>query len=123
MRTAAATPAIEIALAWILATSPEPELRRGAEAVALAERAVAGTGRRDARALDTLAAAYAAAGRFAEARAAAAEALSRSRAAGDERHAPDIAARLALYERGESFLVAGRAQDGEAGAGREPAAP
>lgn len=53
--------------AWALATSPEPSLRDGNEAITLAVRAVQLTGRKDASCLDTLAAAYAEAGRFADA--------------------------------------------------------
>jgi len=51
-------------LAWILATAPDAAIRRPAEAVQLAERAAALTNRADLRALDTLAAAHAAAGDF-----------------------------------------------------------
>lgn len=51
-------------LAWILATTPEETLRDGNQAVSLAERAVDLTDRREAEALDVLAAAYAAAGLF-----------------------------------------------------------
>jgi tetratricopeptide (TPR) repeat protein len=50
--------------AWLLATSPEPALRRGAEAVQWAERAVRLTGAEEPEILATLAAAYAEAGRF-----------------------------------------------------------
>ncbi len=53
--------------AWVLATAPDPSARNGSEAVTLAVRAVQLTGRKDARCLDTLAAAYAEAGRFADA--------------------------------------------------------
>jgi tetratricopeptide (TPR) repeat protein len=59
------------ALSWILATSPAPEFRNGAEAVRMAERACDLTARKDPRKLKTLAAAYAEAGRFPEAAAAA----------------------------------------------------
>jgi tetratricopeptide (TPR) repeat protein len=52
--------------AWILATEPEP-LGRPSDAVALAERAAAHTSRLTPSMLETLAAAYAADGRFAEA--------------------------------------------------------
>jgi tetratricopeptide (TPR) repeat protein len=62
-------------LAWLLATSPESTQRRGAEAVTLAEKAVAATRRTDATTLDTLAAAYAEVGRFDDARQAIAEAI------------------------------------------------
>ncbi len=54
-------------LACLLATAKEPELRNGAEAVALAERACALTEYRETVLVSTLAAAYAEAGRFEEA--------------------------------------------------------
>ncbi len=59
------------ALAWILSTDPHPELRNGGEAVPLAEKACQLTGRQQPALLVTLAAAYAEAGRFDEAVAAA----------------------------------------------------
>ncbi|MGD9901986.1 MAG: tetratricopeptide repeat protein [Vicinamibacterales bacterium] len=86
--------------AWVLATAADPGARAPADAVALAERAAGLTGRRDARALDVLGVALASAGRFAEAVAAAREALTLA--------APPlstaVAARLALYERGEAYV-------------------
>ncbi|HWX18489.1 MAG TPA: fused MFS/spermidine synthase [Candidatus Binatia bacterium] len=51
-------------LACLLATSPDPELRNGPEAVALAEKACALTQYQNTSAVSTLAAAYAEAGRF-----------------------------------------------------------
>ena len=54
-------------LAWILATQPDPGVRNGVEAVDLAERACGLTDNQQAIFLGTLAAAYAEAGRFAEA--------------------------------------------------------
>jgi tetratricopeptide (TPR) repeat protein len=51
-------------LAWLLATAPDAALRDAERAMRFAERAADLTGRRDASALDVLAAAYAAAGRF-----------------------------------------------------------
>ncbi|MGA2243313.1 MAG: tetratricopeptide repeat protein, partial [Verrucomicrobiota bacterium] len=54
-------------LAWALATSPDDELRNGAEAVRLAERACELTQNREPLFLGTLAAAYAESGRFPEA--------------------------------------------------------
>ncbi len=53
--------------ARVLATCPEASIRNGSEAVALAVRAVQLSGGKDPAILDTLAAAYAEAGRFAEA--------------------------------------------------------
>ncbi len=94
-------------LAWFLATSPADGVRNGPEAVAIAQRVVEATARRDARALDTLGASYAEAGRFAEAKAAAAEALAVARAAADTALASEIDGRLAGYARGEAFRAAG----------------
>jgi tetratricopeptide (TPR) repeat protein len=54
-------------LAWILATSPDPQIRKSSEAIALAERACQVTGYKKPAVLETLAAAYAEAGRFDEA--------------------------------------------------------
>jgi hypothetical protein len=54
-------------LAWQLATSPDPNIREGGEAVSLAERACELTGYREMVMVGTLAAAYAEAGRFDEA--------------------------------------------------------
>ena len=54
-------------LAWMLATSPDDELRNGAEAVRLAERACELTHHGEPLFIGTLAAAYAEAGRFPEA--------------------------------------------------------
>ncbi len=51
-------------LAWLLATAPDAALRDADEAIRLAECAADLTGRRDASAMDVLAAAYAAAGHF-----------------------------------------------------------
>ncbi len=82
-------------LALLLATAPDPACRNGAEAVRLAERACALTGRRNPHALDTLAAAYAEAGRFDQAVAAAKAAA----ALADASLADQIHARLQLYQR------------------------
>jgi tetratricopeptide (TPR) repeat protein len=90
-------------LAWLLATAPEPELRDGAEAVRLAGGAVDATGGRLPEALDVLAAAYAEAGRFAEAVTTARRARDLAGAAGAGALATAIAARLALYENSEPY--------------------
>jgi tetratricopeptide (TPR) repeat protein len=91
--------------AWILATQRDPALRDPAEAVRLAERAAAATaGRPVPQVLETLAAAYAAAGRMDEARARAREAVALHEAAG--RPAPrHLSQALAGYERGEPVLL------------------
>jgi protein O-mannosyl-transferase len=84
--------------AWTLATDPDPAVRNGAEAVNLAQKAVELSGGRDPAMLDTLAAAYAEAGRFAEA-------VQTARAAtksASEQNRPDlvksIEMKIRLYE-------------------------
>jgi tetratricopeptide (TPR) repeat protein len=91
-------PAALVDLAWILATSDRPDVRAPDEAVRLAERVAELTGRRDATALDTLAAAYAAAGRVENAVTTARAALALASAAGDTELASRIRLRLAFYE-------------------------
>ena len=85
-------------LAWIRATSWDPALRDASEAVTLAERAVAATGRRSVSALDALAAAYAAAGRYDEAVAAARSGIVLASAAGQTDAAAQFGLRLQLYQ-------------------------
>ncbi len=58
-------------LAWLLAANPDPKLRNGSEAVPLAEHACQRTDYQEAFLIGTLAAAYAEAGRFNDAVAAA----------------------------------------------------
>jgi tetratricopeptide (TPR) repeat protein len=70
-------------LAWLLATYPDSNLRDGAEAVRLAERACALTDRRVPALLATLAAAYAETGDFVRAVAGAEEALRKAQVIGD----------------------------------------
>jgi spermidine synthase len=69
----------------------------GAEAVKLALRACELTQRKDIACLDTLAAAYASAGRFGEAVATAQEAWQLARATGQNSTAEEIHMRLQLY--------------------------
>jgi tetratricopeptide (TPR) repeat protein len=85
--------------AWVLATNPEASVRNGGEAVELAVRAVKLSGAKDPIALDTLAAAYAEAGRFAEAVETARQAL----ALAPESSTEDLKARIALYEANRPF--------------------
>lgn len=90
-------------LAWLLATHPDERVRNGIEAVALAERAVALT-RGDAPAiLGTLAAAYAEAGRFADAIAAAEKARALAESKGDAGLASKNASLLELYRAGKPY--------------------
>jgi arylsulfatase A-like enzyme/Flp pilus assembly protein TadD len=67
VRTCPQTPEFRNDLAWLLATSPVDEIRDGAEAVRLAKLAVEATRGERPDALDTLAAAYAEEGDFANA--------------------------------------------------------
>lgn len=98
-------PAPLMAAAWILATHADEAIRQPDEAVRLALAAAALRENEDSRTLDTLAAAYAAAGQFDRAAEAATRALGIARAAGDVQHADEIRARLALYERGQPYRM------------------
>jgi tetratricopeptide (TPR) repeat protein len=84
--------------AHVLAASPEASVRNGAEAVTLAERAVKLSGGREAMYLDTLAAAYAEAGRFPDAIATARRALDVATRPDQSQLREGLAARLRLYE-------------------------
>ena len=84
-------------LAWTLATSPEAAVRSPEQAVRLAERAAAISERKDANVLDTLAAAYACAGRYAQAAETARAALGLFELAGNRQGVADNRKRLELY--------------------------
>ena len=86
-----------ISLAWILATAGDARLRAPGEAVPLAERAAALIGRRDVNVMATLAAAYAAAGRFDEAWAAQRQAIALARTIGGPDLIAEMQRRLTLY--------------------------
>ena len=89
--------------AWFLATSPDPRERDGARAVALAEKACKQTAERDAGVLGTLAAAYAEAGRFADAVETGRRAIRVAHASEQEPLIPNLEQRLRLYENGQPF--------------------
>jgi tetratricopeptide (TPR) repeat protein len=84
--------------ALVLATDPDDSIRNGREAVRLAEQAVQLSGARDPAILDTLAAAYAEAGRFAEAVDTARRALSLAVAQGRQPLVAGLTRRISLYE-------------------------
>ena len=90
-------PVVHRSLAWILATHPDESLRDGAKAVHHASQAVDQTGGNDPVALDTLAAAYAEAGRFDEAVAAVSGAIELAERAGAAPLAAACAQRRELY--------------------------
>jgi hypothetical protein len=89
--------------AWVLATSPDASIRDGGEALALALRAVEISGGSDAGMLDTLAAAYAERGRFAEAVSTARAALARATQENLRALEAGISMRVALYEADQPF--------------------
>jgi tetratricopeptide (TPR) repeat protein len=93
-------------LAWLLASQPDPELRDSAEAVRLAEALASESSRRDAYALDLLAAALASDGRFEQAVVVAAEARDRASLDGEGELAAAIQQRLALYRSGQAYYGA-----------------
>ena len=90
------------ALAWLLAVAPDASLRDAAEAGRLAERAADLTGRRDAAALDVLAAAYAASGLFDRAIQTAEAALRLTPSASLAR---EIQSRGELYKRRQPYVM------------------
>ncbi len=89
-------------LAWLRATHPDPRVRDGAEAVTLARRAADLTPR-DPNSLGTLAAAYAEAGRYAEAARTAHQAVDLARQQNKPALAQSIQAKIRLYEAGKPF--------------------
>ncbi len=89
-------------MARILATHPDAKVRDPSQAIKLAEHAAELTSYRNATVLDTLAAAYAAAGRFDDAVTTAQNALDLALdAAGPQ--APDIRKRLELYKQRKPY--------------------
>ena len=90
-------------LAWLLATYPDVTVRNGPEAVRLAEHACAVASRRNPALLDTLAAAYAEAGRFPEAINAAQEAIALARTAGNEAAINRAENLLGFFQSGRPF--------------------
>jgi protein O-mannosyl-transferase len=90
-------------LAWLLATSPDSSLRNGPEAVLLAEHASRSSGGKRPLVLRILAAAYAEAGRFSEARATAHEALQAADDQGNSALSDFLRKEIALYESGQPY--------------------
>jgi len=84
-------------IAWIRATHPDPEVRNAGQAIEFAERACELTGHKEAAILDTLAAAYAEAGRFGQAVTTARAAITLAEKAQAKELAEAIGKRLELY--------------------------
>ena len=89
--------------AWALATSPDAAVRNGTEALQFAVRAVELSKGKDARVLDTLAAAYAEKGQFTDAALTARRAEARAIEEKQPALAEEIKGRVALYEAGRAF--------------------
>jgi Flp pilus assembly protein TadD len=92
-----------LGLAWLLAAHPEVAHRNAAEAVRIGERLAELSEVRNWMALDTLATAYAAAGRFEEATRAERKALELVQTASPT-NAPAVSRRLALFEQRQPFI-------------------
>jgi len=90
-------------LAWIYATHASHEIRNGKKAVEMAKRAAELAGDRAPVQLDTLAAAFAEAGRFKEAVETASKAAALADKTGDTDLAKRIRGRLGLYRAGKPF--------------------
>jgi tetratricopeptide (TPR) repeat protein len=90
-------------LAWALATLAPQEGGNPVRAVALAEQTCKITGNRAATCLDTLAAAYAAAGRFNNAIVTAQKAIDLARSGKQPQLIDEIEARLRLYRSGQAY--------------------
>jgi hypothetical protein len=95
-------------LAWLLATSPRPELRQGAEAVTLATRAVQLTDWRSAALIATLAAAYAETGRFDQAVETSRNAYSLAHVTGQDEAARQYAEQYRRYLAAKTVAAKGR---------------
>ncbi len=84
--------------AWILATSPEAAIRNGSEALTFALRAVQISGTNDPLLLDTLAAAYAEKGFFADAASTARNALALAEQKHEKARVAALKTRIASYD-------------------------
>jgi tetratricopeptide (TPR) repeat protein len=94
-------------LAWVLAAWPEASIRNGAQAIELAQRANQISGGQNLLILHTLAAAYAEAGRFAEAITTARRALELAESHSLSTQAGLLRSELKLYEAGTPLRDAG----------------
>jgi tetratricopeptide (TPR) repeat protein len=90
-------------VAWVLATSPDATIRNGGEALGFAVRAVELSGGKDARMLDTLAAAYAEKGQFTNAVLTARRAQALAAQQNQAALAEAIGTRIALYDADRPF--------------------
>ena len=91
-------------LAWLLATSPDPRARNPEESIRIMSRLLGEAERPDPAYLDTLAAGYAAAGRFPDAIGTAERAEKLAREEQRWAEAEGIHARLSRYRGGEPWI-------------------
>ena len=91
-------------LAWQLAANPDEGIRRPDEAIQWAEKAAVATEYKNPNVLDTLAVAYASAGRFDRAAEVAREAAEIARSAGDQGLAEKIDGRIELFQAGRPYV-------------------
>ena len=91
-------------LAWILASAADAKLRNPEEAVALAEYVCQATEFQSPEPIDTVAAAYAAAGRFNEAIKASIQAIQLADTNGQTGVARQLRKRLSLYQQGKPYV-------------------
>jgi tetratricopeptide (TPR) repeat protein len=90
-------------LAWILATTEDAKLHNPTDAIKYAQKACELTGYNRADFLDTLAAAYAAAGNFGEAVETTEKALKLAEGTNEKELAKEIGKRLELYKAGQPY--------------------
>jgi tetratricopeptide (TPR) repeat protein len=103
LKTNSPDPFVANEYAWLLATCPVPELRDAPRAIEIGEALAKATARKSSGPLDTLAAAYAEAGRFDDAVTTAREAIVLAQANHQSDLAQQIASRLARYEGKRSY--------------------
>ena len=90
-------------MAWLLATVGDVSIQDANRAIEFAERACELTGYKNPESLDTLAAAYAAAGRFNDAVTTAQQAVDAAKAGGQEDLSGEIQDRIKLYQVGQPY--------------------
>jgi spermidine synthase len=91
-------------LAWLLATVEDSTIQDANKAIEFAQRACELTEYKEPAILDTLAVAYAAAGRFTDAVTTAEQAVSAAKARGQENMVSEIQSRIELYKTGRSYI-------------------
>ncbi|MBL0311634.1 MAG: tetratricopeptide repeat protein [Holophagaceae bacterium] len=89
-------------LSWVLSTSPDPNIRNGAESLKWAEAALSSNPNRPPQILDALAAALAEVGRYSEAQSIIQEAISKTSGV-EPPLVEDLKVRLVLYENNKPY--------------------